>query len=223
MQFRHEWKHQITPGERLLLQSRLGAVLPLDPHAQGGSYRIRSLYFDTPGDKALREKLDGADPREKFRLRYYGKDFRQVTLEKKSKIRGLCAKEQTLLTLQEVQSILSGNLTQTMALRDPLLRELQFKITAQGLQPKTIVDYTRVPYVYAPGNVRVTLDYDLRAGLNPLDFLDPCSPTLPVDSQPVILEVKWDQFLPDLVRDLVQLKGQRSCAFSKYAACRMYG
>lgn len=92
----------------------------------------------------------------------------------------------------------------------------------QGLRPKTIVDYTREPFFFPAGNVRVTLDYDIRTGLNCTDFLNTDCVTLPA-SNAIILEVKWDEFLPDIIRDLVQLDGRRTGAFSKYAACRNYG
>ena len=76
--------------------------------------------------------------------------------------------------------------------------------------------------IYAPGNVRVTLDYNIRTGLSCTDFLNVSCPTIPVPENPAILEVKWDAYLPDVVRDIVQLPGRRAGAFSKYAACRMY-
>ena len=104
----------------------------------------------------------------------------------------------------------------------PLVRELYHKMKLQGLRPRTIVDYMREPFVYPPGNVRVTLDYDLRTGLGCVDFLNPDCVTVPARDGPVILEVKWDAFLPDLIRDAVQIPGRRAAAFSKYAACRMY-
>ena len=104
----------------------------------------------------------------------------------------------------------------------PLVQELYTKMRGQGLRPKTIVDYTREPFVFAPGNVRVTLDYDLRTGLGCTDFLNPDCVTVPVDDAPIILEVKWDAFLPDIIRDAVQLDSRHAAAFSKYAACRIY-
>lgn len=106
--------------------------------------------------------------------------------------------------------------------QDPLIRELHAKMTLQGLRPRTLVDYFREPFVYSPGNVRVTLDYDLRTGLDCVDFLNPDCVTIPTPDNPVILEVKWDAFLPDIIRDAVQIPGRRAGAFSKYAACRMY-
>ena len=105
----------------------------------------------------------------------------------------------------------------------PLLRELYVKMRTQGLRPKTIVDYTREPFIYRPGNVRVTLDYDIRSGLGCTDFLNTQAVTVPAGDAPILLEVKWDAYLPDLIRDIVQLPGRRVSAFSKYAQCRIYG
>ena len=90
LKYRHEWKHEINALDRLVLLARLSAVMKPDPHAVNGSYRIRSLYFDTPEDKALREKIDGVNAREKFRIRYYNQDTSFLVLEKKSKL-GACA------------------------------------------------------------------------------------------------------------------------------------
>ena len=106
---------------------------------------------------------------------------------------------------------------------EPLLQEFYSKLKSQGLRPRTIVDYIREPFVYAPGNVRVTLDYDIRTGLHCTDFLNPECITIPAKDAPIILEVKWDEFLPDIIRDAVQLGSRRAAAYSKYAACRVYG
>lgn len=194
-----------------------------DEHAVDGKYFIRSLYFDTPQDTALREKLDGVSRREKFRIRCYNHDTGLIHLEKKSKLAGLGCKESAALTVQEVQALLNSD-TDWMAQADrPLVRELYSKMQTQQLRPKTIVDYTREPFVYKPGNVRVTMDYDIRTGLGCTDFLDPDCLTVPAGNAPVLLEVKWDDFLPDLIHLAIQLDGRRASAFSKYAQCRIYG
>ena len=223
MAFRHEWKHEISAADLLVLRSRLSAVMQSDSHAAGGRYEIRSLYFDDLRDRALREKLDGTDPREKFRLRYYNGDTGFIRLEKKAKRNGLSEKTQAVVSAQEVQKLLSGDLSWMRSCDRELPRELYARMLTEGLRPRAVVDYTREPFVYAPGNVRVTLDYDLRRGLSCADFLDPGCPVLPVDGPPGILEVKWDGFLPDLIRDAVQLPGRHTASFSKYAACRMAG
>ena len=105
----------------------------------------------------------------------------------------------------------------------PLCRELYTKMISQGLRPKTIVDYTRDPFVFAPGNVRVTIDYNIRTGLFRTDFLNPKTVTVPAGESPIILEVKWDEYLPDIIKDAVTIPGRRMSAFSKYAQCRIYG
>lgn len=223
MDFRHEWKHEINVSDTMILRQRLRAVTKTDPHAINGRYLVRSLYFDDPADTALREKIDGVNRREKFRIRYYNGDTSWIRLEKKSKLNGLCSKESVPLTLPEAQSIASGDLAWMMDSGKPLVQELYAKMRIRGLQPKTIVDYTREAFLYAPGNVRITLDDDIRTGLSSTDFLNPDCVTIPAGNAPMILEVKWDEFLPDIIQDIIQLEGRHAAAFSKYAACRIYG
>ena len=221
--YRHEWKHEISRADLIAIRQRLRAVAECDPHAEGGKYRIRSLYFDNLYDKALREKIDGVDRREKFRIRYYNGDTSFLSLEKKSKVNGLGLKSAERLTEAEARSILEGDTAWMAEASDrPVVQELYFKMRTQGLRPQTIVDYTREPYIYRPGNVRVTFDYDLRTGLRRTDFLDPDCPTVPAGDPVVLLEVKWDAFLPDIIRDAVQTPGRRVSAFSKYARSRIY-
>lgn len=224
MNFRHEWKHSISYGDFLALRHRLGAVMQRDSHASAdGTYQIRSLYFDTPGDKALREKIDGVNAREKFRIRIYNGDDSLIRLEKKSRRNTLGSKESVCLSREEAQRIAAGDTDWMSSHGEELVRELHSKMHYQQLRPKTIVDYRREPFVYAPGNVRITLDWDLRTGLYCTDFLDARCVTLPVPESMYLLEVKYDNFLPDIIRDLVQLPDRRATAFSKYAQCRVYG
>lgn len=222
MIFRHEWKHEISYLDMLALRRRLRAVAQTDRHTIDGKYLIRSLYFDTPSDKALREKLNGVSRREKFRIRYYNGDTSVIHLEKKSKQGGLGSKQSATLSVSETSAILQGDLSWMLDSGRPLVRELYSKMRTQQLRPKTIVDYTREPYVYPAGNVRVTLDYDIRSGLGCTGFLNP-GLTIPAGDAPIILEVKWDAFLPSIIRDAIQLEGRRASAFSKYAQCRIYG
>ena len=222
MDYRHEWKHEINISDMISIRQRMRAVAKPDPHAVDGRYLIRSLYFDDPADTALREKLDGVNRREKFRIRYYNGDTSLIHLEKKSKWNGLGVKQMVELTWAEAQAIVDGNLNWMPGSDLPLVQELYSKMKSKGLRPKTIVDYTREPFIYAPGNVRVTLDYNIRTGLGCTDFLNVACVTIPAGDAPIILEVKWDGFLPDIIRDAVQLDSRRAAAFSKYAKCRVY-
>ena len=223
MEYRHEVKHEIDRADLAVLRQRLRAVARIDEHAANGRYQIRSLYFDDSRDTALREKIDGVSRREKFRIRYYNGDTSLIHLEKKSKLNGLGNKQTAFLTLREAQALADGDMGWMLSHPHGLVRELYAKMRLYGLRPKTIVDYTREPFFYAPGNVRVTLDYDIRTGLGCTDFLNPCCVTVPAGDAPILLEVKWDSFLPDIIRDALQLPGRRAFAFSKYAQCRIYG
>ncbi len=222
MKFRHEWKHNINQGDMIILRQRLGAIMKPDNHAVDGRYFIRSLYFDTPADTALREKIDGVNKREKFRIRFYNFDSSVIHLEKKSKISGLCNKISTDITKDEALKIINGDIVWMKESEDELIRELHHKMTVQQLKPKTIVDYWREPFVYTAGNVRVTIDYDIRTGLSLTDFFSKDCPTVSLPDNPIVLEVKWDEFLPEIIKKAIQLGNRRSSAFSKYATCRIY-
>lgn len=223
MKYRHEWKHEISYGDMLVLRQRLATVMKRDMHAIDGKYLIRSLYFDNASDKALREKIDGVNFREKFRLRYYNNDASLIHLEKKSKVNGLCLKESATLSVNQAEAITKGEYDWMRESGVPLIWELYSKMKSQGLRPKTIVDYTREPFVFAPGNVRVTLDYNIRTGMSRTDFLNANCVTISAGDALTILEVKWDEYLPDIIRDAVQLPDCRAVAFSKYAVARIYG
>ena len=220
--FRHEWKHEINASDRIIIRHRLDAVARRASHAVDGKYLIRSLYFDDLKDSALREKINGVDNREKFRIRYYNLDPGLIHLEKKSKIHGLCNKRSCSISKEEAQAIVDGSIDWMMDCDRALIRELYTKMRNSGLKPKVIVDYIREPFIFDAGNVRVTIDYDLRTGLNCVDFLNPDCVMIPTPDSPILLEVKWDEYLPDIIRDAVNLKGRREQSFSKYAACRMY-
>ncbi|MCM1086665.1 MAG: polyphosphate polymerase domain-containing protein [Muribaculaceae bacterium] len=223
MDYRHEWKIEINAADYLSLRTRLQAVMKQDTHAIDGKYFIRSLYFDDSADSALRDKIDGVNRREKFRIRYYNKDTSFICLEKKSKLNSLCNKQSAQITEKEAQSIVDGNFAWMMDSSIPLLQELYCKIKTNGLRPKTVVDYIREPFIYGPGNVRVTLDYNIRTGISCTDFLNADCVTIPAGDAPILMEVKWDAFLPDIIRDAIWLPGRRAAAFSKYAQCRIYG
>ena len=223
MNYRHEIKHFISQADAVCIRKNLTAVASLDPHAQkDGCYRIRSLYFDDPRDTALWEKLDGVNERRKFRIRYYNGDLSYIVLECKQKRDNVGCKLQQRLTAQELERIMAGDTRWMVSSGKPLLITLYTEMKAKGLKPKCVVEYMRAPFVYDPGNVRVTIDWNIRTG-PPAQFMDPKGLTVPVEGNPMLLEVKWDEFLPGIIRRATALKSRGPTAFSKYAACRIYG
>jgi hypothetical protein len=224
VKYRHELKFSVTAAQYLLLRNRLKTVMKPDPHADSdGRYRIRSIYFDNVNDKALREKIDGVKYREKFRIRWYNDNFSYIVLEKKIKNKDLCLKLEAPLTLAQCRSILDGDIGWMMESDQELIRELYCKMKGQGLRPRVLTSYMREPYVYKAGNVRITFDWDVRTSLYSGKLLD--SPTDISAAEPgdMILEVKYDEYLPDIIKALLQTGFLRQTAFSKYAASRRFG
>lgn len=225
LKLRHEIKHEISTFDYIALRNRLKFIAQKDPNTDGrGRYKIRSLYFDNVDDKALKEKIIGLNNREKFRIRYYNGDTRYIKLEKKGKVNGLCYKRSTPLTVGQCEQIINSDIKWMRFSGNPLLVELYAKMNFQQLRPRTLVDYMREPYIYKPGNVRVTFDSGITTGLNSKELFN--QQTAAMNSHAVkkiIMEVKFDEFLPEIIRDIIQLGQRRNSAFSKYAACRIFG
>lgn len=221
--YRNEWKHLISPMARNVLEQRLSAVLRPDVHGEEGCYRVRSLYFDTIYNEALEEKLSGHARREKFRLRAYDGDWSMIRLEKKVKRGSKGYKESAQVTVEEVRRILQGDVDFLCQHEAPLLREFHQKHRTRLLRPKVLVDYDRRAFVYPPGNCRVTLDYNMTGSIGAGDFFKPSLAGHGGMGRTTVLEVKYDAFLPEVIRNLVQIEETSSSAHSKYVAARLSG
>ena len=223
IKFRHELKYRLGKADDYVLNQRLCKLFLHDKNSgKNGCYRVNSLYFDTPYDTALRQKIDGVNCREKFRIRYYNNDLSFIRLEKKFKQNNLCKKYSAKLNVEQVENILKGKIVFLIYSEEPFLNELYSKMKGQMLSPKVIVSYDREAFVYQPGNTRITIDRNLHTGLNSLDFLNLNICQADVSEQISILEIKYDEFLPEIVELAVQNLNSRITALSKYAVCRKY-
>ena len=223
--WRQELKYTLTEADSVLLATRLANIMQRDSHLKGSKeYFIRSLYFDNLYDKALREKLNGVGIRDKFRIRYYDFDGDFIRLEKKSKRYSLGHKYQCAVTKAEVERILRNDCAWMAEDERPLVRELYLKMKMELLRPTVIVDYRREPFVYAPGNVRITFDRDVRSSRNVQAFFRKDLATVPVlMGGKCIMEVKYDDYLPDVINRTILTAKNREQAYSKFAACRING
>lgn len=215
--FRHELKYAIHAGDYLEIRNRLRLLAHPDEHTgPNGYYTVKSLYFDNADDKALREKVDGVNNREKYRLRYYGGDYTFLRLEQKCKTNGLCRKFSAPLTKEECQKLLEGDWAFLKESADPFLLEFYTKLTTQQLRPRSFIVYDREAYTHPLGNVRITFDRNIRASSSPQHFLAD-DPPLFSREQPLLMEVKYDAFLPEFLADAVSITSRQPGAFSKYA------
>jgi hypothetical protein len=166
------------------------------------------------------EKLSGLSRREKFRLRYYNDDTSFIRLERKGKANRLCYKESAPVKAELCAALLAGDYECLKLPESPLLMELYTKIRCQNLRPRNIVEYSREAYKYRAGNVRITLDSDIRTSNSVAGFLNPRLTTIPA-STAIIMEIKFDGFLPDIIRDILQIGCRNQSEFSKYVVARL--
>lgn len=225
MKFRHELKHYINASDYTIIKGRLKHIMRYDDNSdENGEYKIRSLYFDNHNDKILEEKLIGLNCRDKYRIRLYNDDNSFIRLEKKSKINGLCLKINASISKEEVAALINNDLEFLEQSKKPLFNELFQKMNSDKLKPKTVVDYVRETYIYDPGNVRITFDKSIKSGLQSIDMLSADLPTIEVlDPRYIVLEIKYDEFLPEIIADMVQIRERKPTSISKYALCRKYG
>ena len=224
MKFRHELKYVVSSAQVELIKNRVEHLLPRDPHAgEKGRYAIRSLYFDDYENRCYRENEEGTDPREKFRIRIYNHSAEKIRLECKRKERGMTHKESCPLTQAQTRMLMEGRALPDIALQPPVLRKLTMQMLTRRMRPVVIVEYERIPYVYELGNVRITLDLNVSSGKDIGAFLEESiskRPVMPAGRQ--LLEVKYDEYLPDFIYNNLQLENLQQTAFSKYYMCRKY-
>lgn len=224
VKYRHELKYNITAAQLQLIKTRISRLMSLDSHVgANGSYTIRSLYFDDYYDSCFWENENGTDPREKFRIRIYNHSTARITLECKRKERGKTLKTACPLTLAQTEFLMEGKALPDIGQQPPLLQKLTLEMLTRQLHPVVIVEYDRIPYVYPNGNVRATLDTNIAFSSAIGCFLDERiqkRPVLPLGQQ--LLEVKYDEYLPDFLYRSLQLPSLQQTAFSKYYLCRKY-
>lgn len=223
--YRHELKYYITLGEYELLQRKLSLTMERDAFAKknGGEYFIRSLYFDDRDDSAFREKLSGIDERDKFRIRIYDMCDDVIKLECKHKSNGYIKKQSIGLSRKEYEKLISGDRLFLLNRPEPFARRMYLEFAQRALKPAVIVDYTREAFVFPMEDVRVTFDKNVRTGLRSVDMFNAGIPTYPViDDYGMVLEIKFNRFLPTYIRSLLQLEASQRSAISKYVLCRRF-
>lgn len=224
MKYRHEYKYPISDLEASILKQRLKGIMSLDSHVNlGGGYTISSLYFDDYQNSCYYENENGTDPREKFRIRTYNNNLDRISLECKRKERGKTLKTSCLISKKQVEDIIHGISLNCNYETNPLLMKFIEAQQSRKLKPKVIVEYKRIPYVYKLGNVRVTFDSQLFSSKQVERFLEGNYLKRPIfSSGSLLLEVKFDEFLPDYLYDIMQLNNLTQTAFSKYYLCRKF-
>lgn len=222
MEYRVENKYLVTDAQLALLAGRLKPVMAQDVHQTGSSYEIRSLYFDDIQDRCMDENEAGYDERRKYRIRIYDPAANSAKLEIKEKLAGKTKKVSCGITRSEAQALMEGSLPLLLDSRAPL-NLFQLSARCTKMEPKAMIYYERTAFVYPAGNVRITFDRNIMASKVREDLFCPhpqsLVPVLPTGVH--VLEVKYDEFLPDFLRDRLAIDELTPCAFSKYYLGRL--
>ena len=218
--YRHELKYIVSDAQIKVLENRIRNYMHSE-HAINGKYNIRSLYFDDYNNSCFYQNENGTDPREKYRIRIYNCSKDRITLECKRKEHSKTFKKICLLSMEQYTNIVNGIPLRDLNDLDPLLRIFTIKMMTDRFRPVVIVDYVRKPYIYKSGNVRVTFDTNISSSNCFERFFDPDMPkrpVMPVNTQ--LLEVKYDEFIPDNIFNNLQVEDLNHTAYSKYYLCR---
>lgn len=221
---RHELKFYISYNEYLYARSLLKHLMERDEYQgdQEEGYFIRSLYFDDPANTSVEEKLAGVEKRDKYRLRIYDFDQDWAKLERKRKENDFVNKTTVVLTKKETESLMEGDVE---VLFDPKQKDrlsIYFDLKGRYLKPVVIVDYIRDVYKLDYNEIRITFDKQLRTNTTDFDLFSLNIPTQPIQpDEVVIMEVKFNNFLPPWFSDLFQFEDLVRSAISKYTLSRM--
>lgn len=226
--WRHEYKYFSPEYLLQVLEDRVERVLNKDSHTgPNGFYHIRSIYFDNMENTCYYENENGTDPREKFRIRIYNNSPDRIFLELKQKKQGKCLKKSCAISLKRLNALMNMDLENTdLVFKDDdsfLYKKFYSEILTRRLKPVNIVCYDRVPFIHKDGNVRVTFDRNIRSGSDFTRFFDedlPVRPILPEGTN--LVEVKFDELLPDYIYEILQTGMLHQTSFSKYYLCRKF-
>jgi hypothetical protein len=221
--YRHELKYYINYFDYEVLRRKLEMILPRDKYTGSKKdYHIRSLYFDDLANTALFEKQSGILERKKYRIRIYNLSDQVIKLEKKSRVGAFINKTSAQLTRKEYDLIINRDFLFLKNKNNSLFNEFYFDLVSSHYKPTVIVDYLREPFVYDINNIRITFDKSLRTGLYNTDLFSNNSTVDVLEEPKLIMEVKYDHFFPDFVRNVIQIRASQRYAISKYVICRKY-
>lgn len=221
--YRNEIKFIISKTMAEVLKQRLSLIMSVDTNSYNSdnSYLIRSLYFDNENSDAYYEKMDGVEYRKKYRIRIYNFDDKFIRLECKYKHNNMTSKDQILIDKELCSKIINGKIDEIDLTKDNLLRQFALDYRLNRLNPSIIVDYNRVAFTYHVSDVRITFDSQIKSGMYNYNLFDKNATTYSViDDNQMVLEVKFNEILPESIALILQTVPTFRQAFSKFAACR---
>lgn len=232
--YRKEYKYIVDDAVLKEVRNRIESLMKIDFHQKGDHYTIRSIYLDGPDFPCLRENEGGFSTRQKLRIRTYNCDSGKISAEIKIRHRDTISKMSADISGRTLDAIICGNISDTakylmedmnLAANQPERKKKALgiylsKIVGEGYLPAAMVNYERCAYVHPIGNVRITFDRNIEATRNYQGFFDEYLPAVPViGGGKHVLEVKYDEFLPDTISEMLGGILPVRSSVSKYARC----
>lgn len=220
--FRNEIKYIIPYEKALKMSGILDQILQRDSYGEEGRYIVRSQYYDSLDDQDLFDNLQGVMEKRKIRLRIYAPDTEKVKLEYKCKSNTSGRKLSMTITREEARQMEQSQYDWLLKREEELASFLYVKMERSIYMPKTIVEYNRLAYTSPVSNVRITFDTNLRGTQTPYGLFEYHPPYLPLlNDELAVMEVKFDHFLPEPIRHIIDGINSVAEANSKYSGARM--
>ena len=217
---REEKKFLISIDEFISLSHKLGNIMLSDPHNGTHGYTIRSLYYD----RDYFEKQAGVELRRKIRLRCYDPKADYAMLEIKQKQGANQLKRSLKLKREDAVRLTLGDYSPLLSYSEPFAAECYALMNTKCYLPKTIVEYNRKAYIAKENKIRVTFDNHIVSTESCFDLFSENLNMNPVlDPYNVVLEVKFNGFLLEYIKRMINPVNRSELSVSKYVLARQNG
>jgi hypothetical protein len=222
--YRNELKFIINAHQKYVMTNKLSKICQRDSFSDAdGGYLVSSLYFDDYNQSAIFDKLSGVCDRKKFRVRVYNYQTNVIKLERKIKREHVTEKSHIQISKEEYNTLVSGDVSFLRHKDDVVAKDFYLYYRTKNLRPRVVVEYRREAFIYKYGDVRITFDYFLKAGIFQKDLFSNGYMISAIPHDQIILEVKYTGYFPDVIRNIIQIDNLQWQSSSKYVKCCVVG
>lgn len=178
---------------------------------------IRNIYYDTPDFLLARRSNEHPFYKEKLRVRSYGAPDKDVFVELKKKYDGVVYKRRLSMPYDDASGWLSGDKSLEPATQ--IGSEIGFMMERYpGIAPAMMLDYRRESFCMPDGDLRVTIDTDIRADLWNFDLRSVPSGKSVLPDGHTLMEIKTMGGIPLWLTEAMSSEKVYRSSFSKYGS-----
>jgi len=222
--YRNELKYLINAHQKNVMANKLSKICQRDSFCNAdGGYLVSSLYFDDYNQCAFFDKVSGIRDRKKFRVRVYNYQSDVIKLERKIRRGYVTEKSHIRISKEEYDTLLRGDVSFLRHKNEVVAKDFYLYYRTKNLRPRVVVEYRREALIYKYGDVRITFDSLLKAGVFRKDLFSNRYMISAIPQDQIILEVKYTGYFPDVIRNMIQTDNLQWQSISKYAKCCVVG